>query len=155
MPRYDQAVDYVRTICPKLDDQTLSDVIYVADFHYYRHNLKTITGDIYTAGEHGPVRVVPERVNTVFKPLTYEERTMLRGICVRILAVHDRVFEMTVHERWPWKVVRSSPNPNGVIPYGLFRWNDNVADDNDVAEARRRIEEIPGLKAEVERLSRG
>jgi uncharacterized phage-associated protein len=60
--------------------------------------------------------------------------------------------DMSHEELAPWKLVWNPDAPGAKIPYALFRWLDNYADDRDVEMARERSQspEIQAAIAEAE-----
>ena len=49
--------------------------------------------------------------------------------------------KMTHEEALPWSFVWDPEAPGGLIPYAMFRWLDNMADERDVATATERLQQ--------------
>ena len=56
------------------------------------------------------------------------------------------------HLDGPWSLVWDSHYPGLPIPYALFRWLDNMPDEDDLLEAKRHLESRPDVLNRIEEL---
>ncbi len=78
---------------------------------------------------------------------TAAERVTLDDVLLRYGSKSGvELSDMTHEELAPWKLVWDKSAPGARIPFALFRWLDNYADDRDVETAKKRAE-APEIKA--------
>jgi uncharacterized phage-associated protein len=147
----------------------LLKMLYFADYRHYREHLSPITGAEYVALKNGPVindykqlfaelveqgalveravpsggqwpktEYVPQQApdTTVFTPTELEVLNTVLRECGPLTGT--RLSDMT-HREGPWSLVYSADDEGRPIPYMLFRWVDNLPDEQDAEMARARI----------------
>jgi len=172
----------LRGLRSKPGQTQLVKLLYFADRQHYRQFLSPITGGRYVALQKGPViddykqlfadlverNVVDIEQVDLGSPLPKSEYSPRQDVDLAVLSDSERMvldqviavygdetgtaLSQITHRDGPW-LFAWDPNREGVpIPYILFRWLDNMPDDEDLVLAKEGLKS-PVLKRRISELN--
>jgi len=152
--RLANTVLYMLRACPDAGLTKLLKLLYFADYEHYREHLTTITGATYVALARGPVldnyeehfgslesRGIMASREPNMEAFSDAELETLSAVVLKYGGLTGRALSnMTHEEALPWSYAWDPEAPGNVIPPSLFRWLENMPNEQDVATARARTQ---------------